>query len=205
MARSQAFDIVLASASPRRTALMTEWGIEHGVLASTVEEAHPPEIDTDILTERLALQKARDVAERIGRIDPSRPTFVLGADTLVSRDGLHLGKPRNVEDAVAMLLGSSGRELSVLTGVALVRAADGRFWVGHERSFVRMKPYSPAEALAYAAGGEPNDKAGAFAVQGDGARLVESVTGSYSNVVGLPRRLVFLLLDTALRDTGAPR
>ena len=205
MARSQAFQLVLAAASPRRTALMTEWGIEHGVLASTVEEAHPPEIDTDVLTEQLALRKALDVAGRVGRNDALRPAFVLGADTLVSRDGLHLGKPRDAADAVAMLQGSSGRELSVLTGVALVRAADGRFWVGHERRLVRMHPYSRAEAEAYVAGGEPSDKAGGFAVQGEGGRLVESVAGSYSNVVGLPRRLVFLLLDTALRDTGARR
>ena len=129
---------------------------------------------------RLALRKARAVAG--GR----RAGLVLGADTIVVVDGEPLGKPTGPADAAAMLRRLRGRAHEVMTGVAVVDAATAREATETVSSRVRMRPYSEAEIDAYVATGEPLDKAGAYAVQGAGAALVEALEGSWSNVVGLP-------------------
>jgi septum formation protein len=111
---------------------------------------------------------------------------VLGADTEVVLDGRLLGKPRDAADAARILKALRGRVHEVITGVALVEAPAGREETAAVTTRVRMGGYTDAEVEAYVATGEPLDKAGAYAAQGMGGRLIAQVDGCFSNVVGLP-------------------
>ena len=172
--------LVLASASPRRSALLADLD-----LAFTVRPPHPDESALPFerppdLVARLAREKAQ------ARVDPGE--LVLAADTIVVIDNEILGKPADEADARAMLTRLAGRDHEVYTGVAL---ADGterelRLVSRVERTQVRIRPMTSTEISAYVAGGEPMDKAGAYAIQGWGAIYVEAITGNYTNVVGLP-------------------
>ena len=128
----------------------------------------------------LALRKARAVAAGVGE------GVVLGADTLVVLDGEALGKPRDAADAAAMLRRLRGRGHEVITAIAAVDAATGREAAEAVITAVQMADYTDADIAAYVASGEPLDKAGAYAIQERGAALVAGVSGSYTNVVGLP-------------------
>jgi nucleoside triphosphate pyrophosphatase len=145
----------------------------------------------------LALAKARAVASR------APDAVVLGADTIVVVDGEVLGKPGGAAEAMRMLDRLRGRRHEVLTGVAVVRAPAGGERMAVVRTEVTMREYSDAEIEAYVASGEPLDKAGAYAVQAAGGRLVARVDGCYTNVVGLPltttRRLLESMGVTGLR------
>jgi len=148
---------------------------------------------------RLALRKARVVAG-------SHPTaVVLGADTVVVIDGRSLGKPADQDDARAMLRTLRGRSHEVMTGVAVVDAATGRFAVDTVISRVTMAAYGDEAIDAYVAGGEPLDKAGAYAIQGAGGALVAGLEGSRSNVVGLPLSATAALLRRFGVAVIAPR
>ena len=148
---------------------------------------------------RLALRKARVVAG-------SHPTaVVLGADTVVVIDGRSLGKPADQDDARAMLRTLRGRSHEVMTGVAVVDAATGRFAVDTVISRVTMAAYGDEAIDAYVAGGEPLDKAGAYAIQGAGGALVAGLEGSRSNVVGLPLSATAALLRRFGVAVSAPR
>jgi septum formation protein len=139
---------------------------------------------------RMAVRKAAEVAAR-------RPgAWLLAADTLVVLDGSILGKPSGSEDARRMLRTLSGRQHRVVTGVRLRRGNDpGGGLV--EESRVTIAPMTEEEIAWYVATGEPLDKAGAYAVQGLGARFIEAVEGSYTNVMGLPARAVYRLMKDA--------
>lgn len=188
--------IYLASASPRRSALLEQIGVAHRVVPADISEAREPGEPSDRYVVRLAEQKARAVWERT-RGGPSRP--VLAADTTVVLDERVLGKPRDTADALAMLADLSGRSHRVLTAVAL-RHGDGLAST-LSVSEVKFRPTTAAERRAYCATGEPLDKAGAYGVQGYGAVFVEWIKGSFSAVVGLP------LSETAalLARVGEPR
>ena len=129
--------------------------------------------------------------------------WILAADTLVLIDGAILGKPRDDADAARMLRLLSGREHNVVTAVELRKGA-GPAVGAVEESRVAIAPMAEDEIRWYVATGEPRDKAGAYAVQGLGARFVESVTGSFTNVMGLPARTVYRLLREA-PDPGLGR
>jgi len=132
----------------------------------------------------VALAKARAVARELSAEFPS---VILGADTEVVLDGRLLGKPRDAADAASMLRQLRGRVHEVITGVALVApGSPGREEVASVTTRVTMRGYSDAEIKAYVDTGEPLDKAGAYAVQGLGRRLVAEVDGCFTNVVGLP-------------------
>lgn len=147
----------------------------------------------------LALRKARAVAARVGR------GLVLAADTLVVAEGESLGKPAGPDEARAMLMRLSGRAHHVITGVAVVEAETNRERSAAATTCVFMRELGPAEIDAYVASGEPLDKAGAYAIQGLGGRLVTAVLGSYSNVVGLPLPEARVLLASfGVPVTGAP-
>ena len=154
---------------------------------SDVAEVHPPGPAAGAVA-AVALDKARAVA----REWTGGPAIVLGADTEVVLDGRYLGKPRDAADAVRMLRELSGRTHEVVTGLAVVYALSG--WdapSGREETLavttrVTMVDAGAEEIAAYVATGEPLDKAGAYAVQGLGARLVARVDGCFTNVVGLP-------------------
>jgi septum formation protein len=170
--------IVLASRSPRRRELLKCAGIDFRAVAPRVEEPMagvcPRPAD---LVQRTALRKALSVASRYQET-------VLGADTVVVCEGRALGKPGNARRARAMLRMLSGRWHRVYTGIALVR--DQMRLVGYERTEVRFRELSNKDIARYVDSGEPMDKAGAYAIQGEGAALVEAVRGCYSNVIGLP-------------------
>jgi len=182
--------IILASASPRRAAILTSLGIPFRADPADIAEDLEPGEDAQGASSRLAMEKAAQVALRHPR------DWILAADTLVVLSEKILGKPRDDADAARMLELLSGREHRVVTAVRLRRGtAPGREIVAW--SGVRIAPLTPAEIAWYVATGEPRDKAGAYAVQGLGARFIEAVDGSYTNVMGLPARAVYLLMTGA--------
>jgi septum formation protein len=170
--------ICLASNSPRRRELLSQIGVAHMVMAADIDESVHPDEPPQAYVVRLAREKAL----AIHRTRPQLP--VLAADTTVVVDGRVFGKPRDRSDAIAMLLELAGRTHEVLTAVALANAQGV-----NERlsaSTVRFRKISPEECAAYWESGEPRDKAGGYAIQGLGAVFVESLSGSYSGVMGLP-------------------
>jgi septum formation protein len=175
--------LILASSSPRRKELLREEGIEFEVFPAAIsEDQHPGEPPLDYAL-RLAREKAADVARRFPQ------DFVLGADTIVVVDGEVLGKPLDRQDAARMLRLLSGRAHQVTTAVSVIalgRAPDTRSLT----TDVHFRALEEHEIQEYVAGGEPMDKAGAYAVQGGAARFVIRLEGDYSNVVGLPVPLV---------------
>lgn len=192
-------ELVLASASPRRRQLLAQIGLAFRVRESDVDEG--PLLagadDPRRLTRGLALAKAMAVGRR------EADALVLAADTVVVLDREILGKPRDADEAAAMLSRLQGRTHRVVTGVAVLDAATGRSRTAAEETRVTLRELSPAEIAAYVAGGEPLDKAGAYAVQGLGAVLVTRIDGCFYNVVGLPLALTADLLQDfglSLRD-----
>jgi septum formation protein len=177
--------VVLASASPRRADLLTAAGVMFEVRAVEVgEQPFDGETAVDYVA-RVAADKARACLAAADAV-------VLAADTVVVVDGRILGKPADDADAARMLRLLSGRGHDVLTGVAVRRG--GEVAVAVESTAVTFAPLSAAEVAWYVASGEPMDKAGAYAIQGLASRFVERVSGSYSNVVGLPVALVCRML-----------
>ncbi|HJS57180.1 MAG TPA: Maf family protein [Vicinamibacteria bacterium] len=181
--------LVLASASPRRAQILRSLGLRFRVHVANVDESLEPGERARAAAERLARKKALAVAA----FEATLP--VLAADTLVVCDDEALGKPASEDDAAFMLRRLAGRDHEVVTGVCLAHA--GRVLAGIERSLVRFAPLADGEIAAYVATGEPLDKAGGYHIDGRGALLVESVTGSPSNVAGLPVRLVARLFAEA--------
>ena len=175
--------LLLASASPRRLELLRALGLEPLVRPADVDETLRPGEDPHDAAERLARAKAAAVAAAA-----PEGSVVLAADTIVVLDGEALGKPRDDDDARRMLRALRGRAHDVVTGVALAR--DGRLVSGRETTEVLFAPMTDEEVDAYVASGEPADKAGAYALQGLGGLFVERITGTPSNVIGLPFRLV---------------
>lgn len=186
--------LVLASASPRRRELLTRAGLSFEVWPSGVEETPLPGEAPRALAERLAREKALDVARALG---PRPSRLVLGADTLVVLEGDVLGKPRDPEHAVTLLRRLLGRRHRVITGVALVESAELRVRALSVESHVTMRAAEEPEVRAYVATGEPLDKAGAYAAQGEGRRFVLGIEGSESNVIGLPLEETLALLAAA--------
>ena len=186
--------LVLASASPRRRDLLARAGVRFEVMPADIVEdvrdGEPPRA----LVERLAAEKACAVRDRL----PERPRrVVLGADTIVVLGQAILGKPRDAEEAVAMLCRLTGRTHVVWTGVAVCTTDRSAPSLCSVESFVTLRAASEAELRAYVATGEPLDKAGAYALQGEGRRFVSRVEGSESNVIGLPLEETLALLARA--------
>ncbi|GGJ01417.1 Maf-like protein [Alicyclobacillus cellulosilyticus] len=188
--------LILASASPRRKALLAGLGLTFQAAASeadeTVDPPQPPHRWVEILAERKALAvvpRWRDVVS-----DAPEPPLVVAADTIVVLDGEVLGKPQDEEAAVAMLSRLQGTTHTVYTGVCVADAADGRRVVRHSATRVTMRPLAADQIRRYVASGEPLDKAGAYAIQGIGAILVDRIEGDYFTVVGLPLALLAEML-----------
>lgn len=191
--------LVLASRSPRRRDLLARIGLPFDVVESDVDETLPPGAPLDLAVAELALRKARAVA---ARLDPSSspepsPAVVLGADTLVVLDGQPFGKPGSRSEARQMLHALRGRTHEVLTGVAVVAPAADHEEAETVTSRVTMHAFDDAALEAYLLTGEGDDKAGAYALQGIGGRLVRSVDGSATNVIGLPVETTIRLLRRA--------
>ncbi len=172
--------LILASASPRRRALLAPTGLAFEVRPADIAETFEPGEAPHSVVERLAEAKARAVAEAAPH------AVVLGSDTIVVLDNDILGKPRDAEHAVSMLRRLVGRVHRVLTGVALVSLSTEQVHVLSVESRVTMRAAEEDELRRYVATGEPLDKAGAYAFQGEGRKFVEHVEGSTTNVIGLP-------------------
>jgi septum formation protein len=181
--------LVLASASPRRAEILRAVGWPFETRAVDIDETRREGEGAVAYVERLAREKAEAGAARV-----NAATLVLGADTVVLVDERVLGKPRDDEDARAMLRLLSGRWHEVLTGVALVpEGSEAHVVVAHERTEVRFASLTETEIDWYVASREPLDKAGAYAIQGRAALFIEEIRGDYWNVVGLPVQLVYKL------------
>jgi septum formation protein len=191
--------LILASASPRRQELLGLLGLPFEVIPSAVDEAeHAGEGGPPARTaRRLAEVKAEEVATRHPH------ALVLGADTIVVLDDAVLGKPGGADDARRMLALLSGRTHQVITGIALRGA--GLAASDAVSTDVTFRELTPREIDAYVATGEPMDKAGAYALQGRAAVLIEGIRGDYTNVVGLPLpRLAALLRRQGIPILGEP-
>ena len=191
--------LILASASPRRSALLSQLGLSHRVVPSHIDEQRLEGESIEQCVRRLAMQKALQVSAMLATAEPmAPPTAVLGADTTVVIEEQMLGKPRDREHALAMLAQLSGKEHEVISAVALVCA--GTVNMALSRTRVRLRALARQECEAYWDSGEPRDKAGGYAIQGRGAVFVEALRGSYSGVLGLP------LFETAhlLAAAGLP-
>ncbi|MGA1076977.1 MAG: Maf family protein [Ilumatobacteraceae bacterium] len=182
-------DLVLASGSPRRREMLSGLGLEFLVDPADIDEGVRPGATPVAYVRRVASSKATTVAAR----HPS--SVVLAADTTIDLDGAVLAKPADAADAARMLEALSGREHLAHTAMAI--AVGGLLNVVEVTTAVRMRPLSTAEIDWYVATGEPLDKAGAYAIQGGAAAFVESVSGSVSNVVGLPMAETVVALRAA--------
>jgi septum formation protein len=178
--------LLLASTSPQRRAILEQLRLPFDVVAPRYEEHDPPDADPTELVRRHALAKARSVLDEAD----GRP--VLGVDTTVALDGRVYAKAQNAGGAEAMLEAVSGRTHAVISGVALVTPA----WevVEDATTLVTFRTLDPRDLASYVASGEWEGRAGAYAIQGRGAGLVERVEGDYANVVGLPVATLVRLL-----------
>lgn len=180
--------LILASASPRRSELLQSAGFAYEVEPAAIDEV-PQEGEAPVAyTLRVAREKAETVAARHRGED----VVVLGADTEVVHDRRILGKPSDVADARRMLEMLSGQDHWVYTGVVVIGPGREASEVGS--TLVSFSPMTPEEIEWYLESGEPMGKAGAYAIQGLGARFIERIEGSWSNVVGLPIAIVHRLL-----------
>jgi septum formation protein len=184
--------LILASGSPRRRVLLRRAGFAFSVSRPDVDETPLPDEQARAVVQRLSLQKAAFAAA-----GESSGAVALGADTAVVLGDDALGKPADPDDAVRMLLALSGRSHAVITAFALVAAPDTT--ITHERVTTRVtfRRIEEGEAQAYAATGEPMDKAGGYGIQGHGWRFVTSLDGSFTNVMGLPMEAVTASLEAA--------
>ena len=191
--------IILASASPRRRELLTQAGFSFEVMVSQADETMEQREPAEFVKE-LALRKAQAVARGL-----NQDAVVIGADTIVVLDGEILGKPKDENQAYAMLERLQGRIHQVYTGVALKEVRKDTEQPGFIRSFaeetkVAMYPMSGDEIRRYIATGEPMDKAGAYGIQGRAGIFIKEIQGDYHNVVGLPIARLYQELKSWLFD-----
>ena len=184
--------LILASASPRRQELLRNAGISFRVHPADVDETPMPNETPVDCGQRLAREKAAAVAQQFPEAQ------VLGADTIVVINGEMLGKPADAADAKRMLRLLSGKTHDVITGVCVIHPARNgqspRLRSGYASTRVTMSELSENDIADYIASGEPMDKAGAYAIQGQASRWIPRIEGDYGNVVGLPVALVWKML-----------
>jgi septum formation protein len=172
--------LILASASPRRSELLRQLGVEFRVLASAVPEIHHDQLTARELAQINAYRKARVVGKQF----PDE--LVLAADTLVTLDNAFFGKPGSLEEAYGMIERLQGRTHRVITAVCLLQLRERRQRSFSETTEVTFHPLDAVQIRRYLTQINPLDKAGAYAIQEKGDWIVARVSGSYSNVVGLP-------------------
>ena len=179
--------VILASASPRRLALLQQIGIEATVCPADFDEVSGSAVQAEDIVLANAVGKCQAVVKIKGDSLP-----VIAADTVVVAEGVILGKPQDAEDAIVMLKQLSGKTHKVLTGIAVSYAGEMLAEVCETK--VVFRDLTDEEIKKYVATGEPLDKAGAYGIQGKGAVLVEKIDGCYNNVVGLPLTRMQLIL-----------
>ncbi len=172
--------IILASSSPRRKELLGKIGLKFEVEPADYEEDIKSGSDPHQIARRISLGKARSVAGK------HKNAIVIAADTFIVLEGQILGKPHKEVAARKMLERISGRSHSVITGFSIIDTDTNKIISRSVETKVYIKKLTPAEIISYVKSGEPNDKAGAYAIQGLGAVIVEKIEGDYFNVMGLP-------------------
>lgn len=190
--------IILASGSPRRREMLEKLGIPFEVMTGSHNEKNHK--DSNFAGFRhLAMENARMKVQEVFEIYSQKRTsgsggeaVLIGADTIVVADEHLLPKPVDDEDAARMIRLLSGRTHRVITGIALMKAPEGVVFEDYEETKVTFRTLSSEDVDRYIATGEPRDKAGAYGIQGYGVFLVESITGDYNNVVGLPLMKLYL-------------
>lgn len=173
-------DIILASKSPRRRALLEQMGVrDFRIVTPDIDEHMDRDLPPAELVRQISLEKAQAVA---AQADPN--TVVIAADTVVALDGVVLGKPADKEEAFRMLSLLSGNRHQVYTGLTVLRGE--QVFSQWEETAVTFRSLTAEEIEAYIATGEPMDKAGAYGIQGYGALFIQGISGDYYNVMGLP-------------------
>jgi septum formation protein len=172
--------LILASASPRRAELLRQLGMQFKVVTSEVAEIHHEQLTAQEVSQINAYRKARAVAKKLP------DSLVLGADTLVYLDTRLFGKPASLEEAYQMLEQLQGQTHYVVTAICLLHLREHRQRISSERTAVTFRSLDASKIRRYLNRVNPLDKAGAYAIQEDGDFIVESISGSYSNVMGLP-------------------
>ena len=174
--------VILASASPRRKQLLETAGVPLVIEVSDADESHGAEIEPQEYVLKTAFAKASGVMKK----HEGERVVVVAADTIVVRDGVILGKPHDVQEAMEMLRSLSGRDHQVMTGVCVMDGASGTREQFVSQTHVFFTILSERMIERYVATGEPMDKAGSYGIQAGAAGFVERIEGSYTNVVGLP-------------------
>jgi septum formation protein len=182
---------ILASASPRRRELLESINLDFEIIPSHIPEVRGEGESPEEYVARLSREKAGAIAEKF------RADWIIAADTTVLLGDQLLEKPVDAEDAARMLATIAGKTHTVYTGITLLNLAQNWRDTRVAESEVRMLPLDTREIEWYVATGEPLDKAGAYAVQGTGAMFIDSIHGSYTNVVGLPLATLFGMLRKA--------
>lgn len=182
--------IILASASPRRSELLSQIGLKFEVIPSNADETFDNAMSCEENVQKIAYKKACYIAPEL-----EHDCIIIGADTIVAINGDVLGKPIDKKDAARMLRQLSDNTHNVYTGYAIMRKSDYKIEVGFEKTAVTFRTLSDKEIDAYINTGEPMDKAGAYGVQGVGAVFVTRINGDYNNVVGLPLSSLSQALD----------
>ena len=189
--------VILASASPRRSMLLKQIGLEFDIIHSNLEEKIDSSISPEELAKDLAYRKALSVSQEI-----EMPSLVIGADTIVVKGDV-LGKPQSEDEAYKMLKSLQGEWHDVITGITVIEVPEMKYKSSYEKTRVKMRELNNNTINSYIKSGEPMDKAGAYGIQGLGAVLVEKIEGCYFNVVGLPlTRLSIVLEDFGVKVLG---
>ncbi len=189
----QPVKLILASNSPRRASLLRSWGIRFEIMSPDLAELEPrtPHQIPTHWAEALSYFKARSVARRL------TSGYVLSADTLVAIGNEMFGKPRDAEEAYQILRTLSDTTHQVITGVTLLNAASRQRWISHDITEVTMRTMSEEVLTKYIDSGLWEGKAGAYGIQDQSDANIESLDGSYTNVMGLPMELVESMLAEA--------
>lgn len=184
--------IILASGSPRRKELLTRIGLKFEIDVSKYEEDMTLAMSPFELVKFLSLNKGREVAPR------HKESIIISADTIVVLDDKVLGKPKDADEAIQMLVELQGRAHEVMTGFTIIDTATNKTHTDAVISKVHFRELNDNEIKAYVATGEPLDKAGSYGIQDIGSTIVERIEGDYFNIVGLP----ICALALKLKDFG---
>jgi septum formation protein len=186
--------IILASKSPRRKEILENIGINFEVMESNIDESVADKEEPASAVKRLAYMKAYNISQ-----NTEKNTIIIGADTVVAVGHMILGKPSNEAEAYGMLKKLSNGWHNVYTGICLMDASSEKSIIDYECTSVKFRELADDDINAYIKTGEPNDKAGGYAIQGLGSLFIEKIEGCYFNVVGLP---IFKLNELFIKEFG---
>jgi len=189
-------DIMLASSSPRRIALLRKLKIKFKVKSSNFNESHNLKVSPIKLVIYNSLKKAQSAKRQL-----KNPALIIGADTIVVLGKEILGKPLTNKKAAEMLRKISGKYVRVITGITILNTKTNKIYKDYEITYLKIKNLSEDFIQQYVESGEPLDKAGAFGIQGKGSYIIQQIRGDYHNVIGLPLKKLKKLINKAKRDS----